>query len=99
MSFQEAPKYFDYILVAETDDRHHTSTIQSKHHSGFYSSYTFRVKTAGEAIISASQWDHRLFPSQINYEYSPFRLVIDRKNPGENPEYVAGSNSYFYSRL
>lgn len=44
VSMQEANKYFDYLLIAETDDKFHTSTIQSKHHSGFYSSYSFKLK-------------------------------------------------------
>lgn len=62
LTLQEASRYFDYILVAETDDRFHTSTVQSKHHAGFYSSYSFKIKSAVEATISAAQWDHRLFP-------------------------------------
>jgi hypothetical protein len=44
MGMQDASKYFDYILVAETDDNLFTTTIQSKHQSGFYSSYSFRIK-------------------------------------------------------
>jgi hypothetical protein len=63
MTVQEASKYFEYILVAETNDSYHTSTIQSKHHSGFYSSYSFKNKESGEIIFSASQWDTRLYPA------------------------------------
>jgi hypothetical protein len=35
-----------------------------------------------------------MFPHENNYNYSPFRLIIDKVNIGAAPEYIAAGTNY-----
>lgn len=76
LSLSEAEGYIDHILIAEINDKEHTSTIQSTHRKGFYECFTFNVDVGGRSTISISQWDEQYFPSHVNYKYSPFRILV-----------------------
>jgi hypothetical protein len=49
-------------MIAQTNNSWGSSTIESKHKSGFYSTFTFRVRNDTRGFLSVSQWDERLFP-------------------------------------
>jgi hypothetical protein len=42
--------------------------------------------------LTVSQWDDKLFP-QKSYEYSPIRLIVQRKNEDGSVSYVNGGYS------
>jgi hypothetical protein len=63
--------------------------VQSRHHAGFYSSYSFKIIEAGNIVISVSQWDSRLFPADNRHPYFPLRVILERKKGGAG-EYVTG---------
>lgn len=74
-------------MIALTNNSYSSSTIESKHKTGFYSTFEFRVKNDTHGYLTLSQWDERLFP-QNAYEYSAARLIIQKKNGEESATYV-----------
>lgn len=74
----QARDFVSHILVTSLNTSYSTSTIQSKHRHGFYSSYNFKVRNDTQGTLTVSQWDERLFPSNSGYEYSPFHIVLHR---------------------
>jgi hypothetical protein len=83
LSSNQTRDYISYVMVAETNNADCTSTIQSKHKSGFYSTYSFRVNQETHGFLTVSQWDENLFP-QSAYEYSPARIIIQKKGAEES---------------
>jgi hypothetical protein len=64
--------------VTSLNVEYSTSTIQAKHRNGFYSTYKFTVRKDTTGFITVSQWDERLFPKEIGYEYSPVHVVLQK---------------------
>jgi len=80
-------------MIANTNDSYSSSTIQSRHKAGFYSTFAFKVRNDTHGYLSVSQWDERLFP-QNSYEYSAIRLIVQKKNSDGTVNYVnAGFSS------
>jgi len=49
-------------MIAYTNNSYSSSTIESKHKTGFYSTFSFKVKNNAQGYLLVSQWDERLFP-------------------------------------
>lgn len=62
LSSNQTRDYISYVMIAETNNTYCTSTIQSKHKAGFYSSYSFRLSQETHGFLTVSQWDQNLFP-------------------------------------
>lgn len=65
-------------MIAHVNPVYFTSTIQSSHKVGFYSSYHFKIFKDTHGYLTVSQWDERLFPPVNGYKYSPFHLIIHK---------------------
>lgn len=59
--------FISHILVTNINVAYSTSTIQSKHRHGFYSSYNFKIRKDTHGFITVAQWDERLFPTNSGY--------------------------------
>lgn len=79
-------------MIAYTNNAYSSSTIQSKHKTGFYSTYNFRVNQETHGFFAVTQWDERLFPEN-SYEYSPMRVILQKKG-SEGAIYVNSGFSY-----
>ncbi len=87
MPSNQIGEYISYVIFAETDSSIVSTTIQSKHCESFYSCYSFKLNNDNpNATISISQFDRRLFSETVNYQYVPFRVILEKKNvdDGEN---------------
>lgn len=84
-----------YILVTNIQTSNSTTTIQSKHRHGFYSSYNFKVTKETRGFLTVSQWDERLFPSNSGYEYSPAHILLHRREEDESATFVNAGNFEF----
>lgn len=87
LSSNQTQEYISHVMIALTNNAYNSSTIQSKHKAGFYSTFNFRLKKDSHGFLTLSQWDERLFPEN-SYEYSPVRLIVQRKNPDGSVTYV-----------
>jgi hypothetical protein len=67
-----------HILIAHLNIAYFTTTVQTGHKLGFYSSFNFEIKKDYHGYLTVSQWDQRLFPSASGYEYSPFHLILHK---------------------
>lgn len=56
-----------HVLVTNLNTEYYTTTVQSRHRLGFYSTYNFRVRNNTHGFLTVSQWDERLFPSNAGY--------------------------------
>ena len=79
----EVKKYIDYILIAEINDTETTSTVQSRHRKNFYSCYSLKVSKPFSGELSINQWERRLFPESAGYQYSAFRVIVEKKHMDE----------------
>lgn len=94
MSSGQARDCISHILVAHINAHYFTSTIQSKHKTGFYSSYDFKVSKDVHGYFTVSQFDERLFPQNAGYEYSPFRVIIAKIGEEGNSFVNAGTSTF-----
>lgn len=86
--------FISHVLITNINTAYFTSTIQSKHRYGFYSSYNFKIRNNTQGFLTVSQWDERLFPVNSGYEYSPFHIVLHKTDEGGNSSFVnAGTNN------
>ena len=74
-------------MIAQTNNSWNSTTIESKHKTGFYSTFSFKVQNDTRGFFTLSQWDERLFPEN-SYEYSPARIIIQKKNSDDTATYV-----------
>lgn len=79
-----------HLLITSVNSAYFTSTVQTKHRLGFYSTYNFRVRDNTHGFLTVSQWDDRLFPAHSNYSYSPATIILQKD--GANPEFISASN-------
>ena len=84
-----------HVIVSQIHIDYATTTIQSKHRRGFYSSYNFNIKKNAHGYLTASQWDSRLFPANSGYQYSPFHIVLVRTENDGSSTYVNSGISIF----
>ncbi|CAM6002506.1 unnamed protein product, partial [Sphagnum balticum] len=84
----QARENISHILIGQVNTAYSTTTIQSKHKFGFYSSYSFKVRGDAQGFLSVSQWDERLFPIGAGYEYSPLRIIIEKINSDKTSTYI-----------
>ena len=96
ISSHQTRDYISYVMIAETHPTLCSSTVQSKHYGSFYSCYSFRIRDSNpDAFISVSQLDRRFFSPNRNYEYAPFRVILEKKNvDGDSSAYVTGGFSH-----
>ena len=88
--------YIFYIAYAEVDPTLSSTTIQSKHHESFYSCYSFKINNQNtNATISISQFDRRLFSEAVDYDYAPFRIVIEKKDVADDENHSLFVNAGF----
>jgi hypothetical protein len=87
--------FISHILVTTLNTAYSTSTIQSRHRQGFYSSYNFKIRKDTHGFLSISQWDQRLFPQNSGYEYSPFHIVLHKVEEEGHATFVDAGISYF----
>ena len=90
-------KYLSYIIIAETSNDVITSTVQSRHRSNFYSCYTIKLKHYFNGYLSINQWEKRLFPERAAYNYSAFRVIIEKRPAKKKGEYITSGK--FMSNL
>ena len=84
-----------HFIVSSINPSYSTTTIQTKHKSGFYNAFKFKLRNKTHGHLTLSQWDDRLFPANSGYEYSPATLVLERNDPGHKGSFVnAGTNLY-----
>lgn len=82
-----------HVLITNVNIAYNTSTIQSRHRHGFYSSYAFKIRKDTHGFLSVNQWDERLFPLHAGYEYSPFHVVLQRVEEDGTATFInAGTN-------
>jgi hypothetical protein len=74
-------------MIAQINNSWNSTTIESKHKTGFYSTFNFKVQNDTRGFFTLSQWDERLFPEN-SYEYSPVRIFIQKKNTDDTATYV-----------
>lgn len=98
-SSAQARENLSHILISHVRQNYFTSVLQSKHKFGFYSSYNFKVKKETHGYVTVSQWDERLFPETVGYEYSPFRVLIQKLNSDGTGTFVNAGTHRHYSRL
>lgn len=79
MSSNQTKEFISHVIIAHTNNSYCSSTIESKHKTGYYSTFSFKVNNDVHGFLTVSQWDERLFP-QNSYEYSPIRLIVQKKN-------------------
>jgi len=91
--------FINNILVTSLNPAYFTSTIQSSHRHGFYSSYNFIIRKNAHGFLSVSQWDQRLFPQNSGYEYSPFHIVLHRVEEDGHATFFNAGISSFIQRL
>ena len=84
LSSTQSPDYISHILIAETDSELKTTTIQSKHFGSFYSCFNFRVSDTTYGTISVNQFDRRMFSINSEYDYVPFRVILEMKNASDD---------------
>lgn len=90
----QAKDNINHVLIAQINNAYSTSTIQSKHRLGFYSSYNFKVRKDTHGFVTVSQWDHRLFPANSGYQYSPVHVVLHRNESDGHSTFInAGKSS------
>ena len=95
LSSNQTRDFISYVVIAETVPALHSTTIQSKHFGSFYSGFSFKLRNANSnAYISISQLDRRLFSPHQNYNYSPFRIILEKKDADGHSLYVNGGFSY-----
>ncbi len=93
LSSNQTKEFISHIIIAQTNNGYSSSTIESKHKTGFYSTFSFKVKNETHGFLTVSQLDERLFP-QNSYEYSPIRLIVQKKNSDGSASFVnAGFSS------
>jgi hypothetical protein len=80
----EARSFINYYLVAEVHDDYSTSTIQARHHSGFFSSYSFRVESHFDGYVMVSQFDRRQFNQPDNLYAQESKVEVQNLNHYEN---------------
>ncbi len=44
-SSNQTKEFISHIVIAQTNDGYNSSTIESKHKTGFYSTFSFKVKS------------------------------------------------------
>lgn len=49
--------FISHVLVTNINSAYYTSTIQSRHRYGFYSSYNFKIRNNTQGFLTVSQWD------------------------------------------
>lgn len=87
LSSNQTKEFISHIIIAHTNNGYSSSTIESKHKTGFYSTFSFKIRSETHGFLTVSQWDERLFP-QNSYEYSPVRLIIQKKNSDGSASFV-----------
>ena len=93
MSSNQTKDFISHVMIAQTNNSFSSSTIESKHKAGFYSTFSFKVRNDTRGFLTVSQWDERLFPEHA-YEYSPVRLIVQKKNSDDSATFVnAGFSS------
>jgi len=80
----EARSFINYYLVAEVHDDYCTSTIQARHRSGFFSSYSFRVENHFDGYVMVSQFDRRQFNQPDNLYAQESKVEVQNPNHYEN---------------
>ena len=50
---------------------------------------------SAKGCLSISQWDEQLFPSQLNYKYIPFRVIVEKKGENGKTSYITSGNHNF----
>jgi hypothetical protein len=91
--------FLSHILVTNLNTSYSTTTIQSRHRHGFYSSYNFKIRKETNGFLTVSQWDERLFPVNSGYEYSPFHLVLHRVEEDGHSTFVNAGMSFITQLL
>lgn len=93
LSSNQTRDFISHVMVAQTNNSWSSTTIESRHKAGFYSTFSFKVRNDTRGFFTLSQWDERLFPEN-SYEYSPVRMIIQKKNSDDTATYVnAGFSS------
>ncbi len=87
LSSNQTKDFISHVMIAQINNSFSSSTIESKHKTGFYSTFSFRVRNDTRGFLTVSQWDERLFPEHA-YEYSPIRLIVQKKNSDDSVAYV-----------
>lgn len=87
MSSNQTKEFISHVMIAHTNNSWNSSTIESRHKTGFYSTFTFKVRNDTRGFLTLSQWDERLFPEHA-YEYSAARLIIQKKNTDDSATFV-----------
>lgn len=77
-----------HIIVAHLNPAYFTTTTQSRHKYGFYSSYNFKITQETHGYLTISQWDQRLFPATSGYEYSPFHVILHKVESKEKSIFI-----------
>lgn len=87
LSSNQTKEFISHVMIAQTNNSWNSTTIESKHKTGFYSTFSFKVQKDTRGFFTLSQWDERLFPEN-SYEYSPARIIIQKKNSDDSATYV-----------
>jgi len=87
LSSNQTKDFISHVMIALTNNSYSSSTIESKHKSGFYSTFNFKIKNDTHGFLTLSQWDERLFPEN-GYEYSPIRLILQKRNSDDSVTYI-----------
>lgn len=93
LSAGQIKENISYIVVTNINNEYSTTTVQSRHRLGFYSTYNFKVRNNAHGFLTVSQWDSRLFPSASNYSYSPATIILQRNNEDGSVEYINANHS------
>ncbi len=57
LSSNQTRDFISHVMIAQTNNSFNSTTIESKHKTGFYSTFSFRVKNDTRGFLSVSQWD------------------------------------------
>ena len=50
-----------------------------------------RIRTKSKLVVSASQYNKRLFPDDLNYTPSPMRVILTKKGEKNEIRHIAGA--------
>lgn len=57
LSSNQSRDYISHVIIAHTNNSYSSSTIESKHKAGFYSTFSFKVVNDTHGYLTVSQWD------------------------------------------
>lgn len=87
LSSNQTKDFISHVMIAQINNSWNSTTIESRHKAGFYSTFGLKVRNDTRGFFTLTQWDERLFPEH-GYEYSPMRLIVQKKSSDDSATFI-----------